>query len=752
VSFISELKRRNVFKVGIAYAITSWIVLQLTDVVGNILALPEWVPKLILLLLVAGLAPALILAWAFELTPEGVKREKDIDPSQSITPQTGKKLNNTILVLMALAIGYLLFDKFSAPAQPGSDHFSQQTSNQSTGTNEKSALTPVEAIAQAELEEKPATSKQSIAVLPFDNRSNLEEDAFFVEGIHDDLLTNLARIASLKVISRTSVARYKNTEIPIPEIARELGVATIMEGAVQRAGGAVRINVQLIDAQTDEHLWAEIFDRELTTENLFAIQTEISNEIASALKATLSTDEADRVDERPTEDLAAYNAYLRGRQLIARQTAESVDQGLLEFQRAVQLDPQFALAWAGIADAAQLALWVSDMNRPEAIQLSQEAVEKAMAINDRLGEVHLARAELLGLTRGDDQEREAAYKLAIRLSPGYAQAWQNYSEFADNFPSRLDEALELAKKAAELDPLSTAIQNQVIEVLRMQGKNGEAHERLSRLIEQDPEYAGSYEQMADLERNMGQFDEAIRWLHKAQSLDPGNIRFVMQEMWPQMDIGNTEGLDSLLARMNIMDPDSSTLAFMEIFINLYKQDLDAVMEAARLFEQKSDFRPGSQFGAAFVYMLRDDQPAFREAAEKIIPAFFDSKTIQDGLEFRPYFGCDVAWSMVRTGDEELGLDLARQTIEYLQNNIPGSEEDIYIALCHMVQDQREQALTVIESAVKSGKVSGWWRELQHPAYNLLQYEPRFIAFEAAIQSMIASQRENLARLEAEAGS
>ena len=752
MSFISELKRRNVFKVGIAYAITSWIVLQLTDVVGNILALPEWVPKLILLLLVAGLAPALILAWAFELTPEGVKREKDIDPSQSITPQTGKKLNNTILVLMALAIGYLLFDKFSAPAQPGSDHFSQQTSNQSTGTNEKSALTPVEAIAQAELEEKPATSKQSIAVLPFDNRSNLEEDAFFVEGIHDDLLTNLARIASLKVISRTSVARYKNTEIPIPEIARELGVATIMEGAVQRAGGAVRINVQLIDAQTDEHLWAEIFDRELTTENLFAIQTEISNEIASALKATLSTDEADRVDERPTEDLAAYNAYLRGRQLIARQTAESVDQGLLEFQRAVQLDPQFALAWAGIADAAQLALWVSDMNRPEAIQLSQEAVEKAMAINDRLGEVHLARAELLGLTRGDDQEREAAYKLAIRLSPGYAQAWQNYSEFADNFPSRLDEALELAKKAAELDPLSTAIQNQVIEVLRMQGKNGEAHERLSRLIEQDPEYAGSYEQMADLERNMGQFDEAIRWLHKAQSLDPGNIRFVMQEMWPQMDIGNTEGLDSLLARMNIMDPDSSTLAFMEIFINLYKQDLDAVMEAARLFEQKSDFRPGSQFGAAFVYMLRDDQPAFREAAEKIIPAFFDSKTIQDGLEFRPYFGCDVAWSMVRTGDEELGLDLARQTIEYLQNNIPGSEEDIYIALCHMVQDQREQALTVIESAVKSGKVSGWWRELQHPAYNLLQYEPRFIAFEAAIQSMIASQRENLARLEAEAGS
>jgi TolB-like protein/Tfp pilus assembly protein PilF len=743
MSFFAELKRRNVFRVGIAYLVGSWLLLQLTDVLSELLDLPDVVGRSIVLVVAIGLPVVLFFAWAFEMTPEGVKREKNVDRSQSITPQTGKKLNVTIMVLMALAIGYLLFDKFSAPTQPVPDHFSQQASDQAAESNEESE--PVAAKTESVI------SEQSIAVLPFSNRSNLEEDEFFVEGMHDDLLTNLAKIGSLKVISRTSVARYKDTEIPIPEIARELGVATIMEGAVQRAGGMVRINVQLIDAQTDEHLWAEIFDRELTTENLFAIQTEISKEIASALKTTLSADEIERVDQRPTDNLAAYSAYLRGRQLIARRTAETVDQALIEFERAVELDPQFALAWAGIAEAAWLALWVSDMNRPEAIQLSQEAVDKAMAINDQLGEVQLARAEMLRLTRGDDAEREAAYKLAIELSPGHAQAWQHYSDFVSGFSDRLDEALALARKAAELDPLSTAIQNQVIEILRNQGNYEEAEQRLSRLIQQDPGFAGSYRQMADLKSNMGQFDEALYWLHQAQSLDPGNIRFVMREIFPQMDIGNTVELDPLLARMAVMDPDSSTLSFMELMINIYKGNLDAALEAARLFDQKTGFNPNGKFPQAMVHMLQDDQTAFRNIVQEIMPAYYDSETFQEGLEWRPWIGCNVAWSMVQAGDKEMGFDLARQSIEHLRNNFPDSNEDLFTVLCYMVLDQPDQALLQIENAVESGKVNGWWREFQHPAFQLLQYDPRFAAAQAAIQSMIAAQRENLLRLEKENG-
>ncbi len=194
-------------------------------------------------------------------------------------------------------------------------------------------------------------NKLSIAVLPFDNRSALEEDEFFVDGIHDDLLSTIAKIGSLKVISRTSVMEYRDTNKKIPVIAKELGVANILEGGIQRSGNQVRINVQLIDAVTDEHLWAEIFDRELTAENLFAIQSEISQNIANALKTVLSLEEKTRINTRPTDNLQAYDSYLRGRQLMATREAAKLEQAVEEFNKAVELDPQFALAWVGVADA-----------------------------------------------------------------------------------------------------------------------------------------------------------------------------------------------------------------------------------------------------------------------------------------------------------------------------------------------------------------------------------------------------------------
>ncbi|MFC1702779.1 tetratricopeptide repeat protein, partial [Pseudomonadota bacterium] len=422
MSFFNELKRRNVFKVGVAYAVAAWILLQLIDVVGDILALPVWVPKFILLLLVVGLVPALIFAWAFEMTPEGVKREKDVDRSQSIAPQTGKKLNNTILLMMALAIAYLLFDKFSAPAQPGTDHFSQQSSGQTTDTNEKSALSPVEASNEAE----PAISRQSIAVLPFDNRSRNVDDEYFTEGMHDDLLTNLARIASLKVISRTSVNQYKGTQKTIPQIAEELGVATVMEGAVQRSGNTVRINVQLIDAKTDEHLWAEIFDRELTAENLFAIQSEISQKIANALEATLSPEEEQRLNDFPTQSMEAYNAYLRGRQLLPQRNAKDLGKAMESFEQAVELDPEFALAWVGIAESASLLEAHGTLNPDKQLQIMEKAIGRALEIDPNLGEAYVSQGSLFD-DLGQTEQAEAAYKRAIELSPNYPTAYHWYS-------------------------------------------------------------------------------------------------------------------------------------------------------------------------------------------------------------------------------------------------------------------------------------------------------------------------------------
>ena len=445
MSFFAELKRRNVFRVGIAYVVGGWLLLQLTDVLSQLLALPEVVGRVIVLLVAIGLPVALFFAWAFEMTPEGVKREKDVDRSQSITPQTGKKLNNTILLMMALAIAYLLYDKFSAPAQPGSDHLSQQSVEQATGTSEKSALTPVEAIAQANTEED-----KSIAVLPFTNRSPDANDAYFTDGIHDDLLTQLAKIDAFSVISRTSVLEYRDTAKNLKQIGQELGVANIMEGAVQRSGNRVRINVQLIDAVSDEHLWAEVYDRELTTENLFDIQSEIAKSIAGALKATLTDSEIANVSDVPTDNVAAYELYLQGKRFALTETEIGYETAIELYLEALRLDPGFKLAWVDLAYVYISNYWSYGGNLAYRDK-ARDAIDKAKAIDPDFPELYKAEGSYSywGLLDYDT----AIFNLdkAIAQMPSNAEAlmWKGW---ASRRAGLWDQALDAMKLSVKLNP------------------------------------------------------------------------------------------------------------------------------------------------------------------------------------------------------------------------------------------------------------------------------------------------------------
>jgi len=288
LSLFEELKRRNVFRVGIAYLITAWLLLQVVDLVLENINAPDWVIQAFMLALAVGFPITLLVAWAFEMTPEGLKKEKEVDRTQSITHVTGHKLDRAIIAVLVVALGYFVWDKFAHEPDP-----------EITAGNTVAAGTSEAVQADA------APQRPSIAVLPFANRSSRDEDAFFAEGIHDDLLTSLAKVGSLKVISRTSVIRYAGTSLSIPEIAAELGVSTVLEGGIQRSGSQVRINVQLIDANTDEHLWAENYDRALTAENLFSIQSEISREIVSALRGTLTDEESALLAEQHTDSLEA---------------------------------------------------------------------------------------------------------------------------------------------------------------------------------------------------------------------------------------------------------------------------------------------------------------------------------------------------------------------------------------------------------------------------------------------------------------
>ncbi|MGD8680200.1 MAG: tetratricopeptide repeat protein, partial [Lysobacterales bacterium] len=586
--------------------------------------------------------------------------------------------------------------------------------------------------------------RNSIAVLPFDNRSRLKEDEFFVEGIHDDLLTNLARIGSLKVISRTSVTRYKNTEKSIPEIAAELGVATVMEGAVQRAGNTVRINVQLIDAQTDEHLWAEIFDRELTADNLFAIQSEISARIANALEATLSPEEQQRLNTRPTDNLAAYNAYLRGRQLMARRNSADMDQAFREFQRAVELDPQFALAWVGIAETAALRSQYSDLGLKEALEIEQEATERALALDDRLGEAYLGLAGIHEFHQQFD-EAEVAYRKAIELSPGYATTYHWYGNFLSRTPSRLQEAVAMLEKALELDPLSSIVQSNLADRYIEMGRYDDAEHQLDQLYEMDPGFTPAFTTRAELAAQRGRFDEQIHWLLKSAEADPGRLTHYIPLMWAYVDLDYVEPLEGIKARMSAISPDNAFVGIADFVMAISGENYDAALESARWAYERMGRPPMFNNFFAYTNLLKGDYAAARDAFQLAIPGLFDRAEWQKAIAENPDVGCLAGTALLRSGQQTLGTDLLRANIDYLERELPQyiQHADRYsLDVCYVALGQNGKALDAVETRVDHGHWRGWWF-WRAPFMDPLRGDPRF---EAAIQKVrdgIAGQRARL---------
>jgi adenylate cyclase len=380
VSLFNELKRRNVFRVGIAYLIVAWLLLQVADVMIDNIGAPDWLFQAILLVLAIGFVIALFFAWAFELTPEGLKRESEVDRSRSITPTTGKKLNTAILVLLAVAVVYLLIDRFRQTPVPVTTE--TQSAEQSTGP-----VTPTQA---------QPSSEPSIAVLPFINMSNDPEQEYFSDGISEELLNLLVRVDGLQVASRTSSFTYKGENLDIPEIASELKVDHILEGSVRKAGNRVRITAQLIDAASDRHLWSDTFDREL--DDIFAIQDEIANAIVGALQETLGVGLEAVVVRAVTDNLDAYELYLKARSLfIAR---KNLDQSIELFNQAIALDPEFAPALEGLAAVHHVAIdWLAG-DGVDHSALALETADQALKLDSSLSMAYAVKGSELMYRKG----------------------------------------------------------------------------------------------------------------------------------------------------------------------------------------------------------------------------------------------------------------------------------------------------------------------------------------------------------------
>src|SRR5437868_9170535 len=419
-SFFSELKRRNVYKVAVAYAIVGWLLVQVATQVFPFLEIPSWVVRLVIALVIIGFPIALLIAWAFEATPEGIKRTEDVDLSGQRVP---KKRAWIYVVVIGAAISIALF------------FLGRYTAQNNAGA------------ARTEL---PATS---IAVLPLDNLSRDPDNAFFSEGVQDEILTRLAKVADLKVISRTSTQRFKAAPSDLREIAKQLGVMNILEGSVQKSNDQVRINVQLINAVTDAHLWAESYDRKLT--DLFTVESEVAKTIADTLQAKLTGSELQAMAKVPTTDSEAYELYLKGRFFWNKRTGADFRKAIEYFNQAIARDPNYALAYVGLADSYLLLANYGSTSSQEALPPARAAAKKALALDNSLAEAH-ASLGLLATIELDLERALSELERAVQLKPNYATA-HHWLALANMTLARFDRAIGEGKRAVELDPLSVII-------------------------------------------------------------------------------------------------------------------------------------------------------------------------------------------------------------------------------------------------------------------------------------------------------
>ncbi len=708
----TELRRRNVFRVSIAYVITGWILIEAADVLLEGFEAPVWVFKAFAALIFLGFPVAVIFAWAFELTPEGLKREKDVDRSQSITPRTGRKLDFIIIGLLVVALGYFVVTH---------DWGTQEIGRSAT-----------------------ANGRQSIAVLPFVNRSALEEDIFFVDGVHDDLLTLLSKLGGLKVISRTSVEKFRDTDASIPEVADKLGVATVLEGAVQRAGGQVRINVQLIDAATDEHLWAESYDRELTAQNVFAIQSDIAQEIAAALQAVLSPEEQDRVESIPTVNFAAYEEYLRGRQQMMTRKLPALRNAAEHFQRAIELDPEYALAYSSLADIYYLLQDYGGLTLTESIPLVDAALSRALSIDPELGEVYATQGNLHRLQGGLEASIQS-FERAIELTPNYATAYHWYAENLRIDLLRPDEALPLIEKARELDPLSPVINITVAETLRDLGRREEAAQQADYTIQIAPDYPSAYFVRGLIDwGSFGDLVQAVRMFKAGLDIDPESVLGYPTLARIYADLGDEERAIELIEDTLERAPDYFWANFQAMGIYRAFGHTDRTLLHARKLYALDPREWGALQILRDADLDRGEPEAARSRYLNAYPEFAGVNTVEI-TNLNAGAVIDYAYLLMQIGETQRGRDLLATLPEFLTTipRIGLQGYDIDDVIVFVTLGDTDQALTALEQAVEEGWRARWRTAFKHRALAPIRNDPRFKAVEAKLEAEMAIQRERL---------
>jgi TolB-like protein/Tfp pilus assembly protein PilF len=514
MNFFSELKRRNVYKVAVAYVVAGWALSQGIAQVFPVFDIPNWTIRLIVLLIILGLPVALVLAWMFEITPEGIKRTATADAMPAAAKPKKYAWIYVVVIGAILSVGLFLLGRYSA-------------GNKETGRPSG-----------------PSLPEKSIAVLPFDNLSRDPDNAYFCEGVQDEILTRLAKVADLKVISRTSTSHFKSAPDNLPAIAKQLGVAYILEGSVQKAGDQVRVNVQLINALTDAHLWADTYDRKLT--DIFAVESDIAKTIAETLQAKLTGSEKSSIAKTPTVNPEAYELYLRGKFFAEKRTGADLRKSIEYFNQAIAKDPNYPLAYVGLADSHLLLSAYGAVSPKESISPAKAALTKALQLDDSLAEAH-ASSGLLATLELDLNRAISELERAIQLNPNYATA-HHWIALPLMSIGQLDRGIAEGKRAIELDPLSLIINADLCWVYFNARRYDEAEAQARKTLEMDPRFYVAHYYLGEALQFKGKLTDAIAEFQKSfeSNNDPFSLAMLGQAYARQ---GKTDEAQKVLTRL-----------------------------------------------------------------------------------------------------------------------------------------------------------------------------------------------------------
>jgi TolB-like protein/Flp pilus assembly protein TadD len=682
MNLFAELRRRNVIRMTGLYLVGAWLITQVAGTVLPMFGAPDWLPRTIVVLLALGFIPAVIFSWVFELTPQGLKREGDVAPEQSITPQTGRRMDRMIIVVMALALGYFAFDKFVLAPRREAALVAKNTESHPVSTPNESNTDP-----------------KSIAVLPFENLSRDPDNAFFTDGVQDEILTDLSRIADLKVISRTSVMQYK-TGAPrnLREIGRQLGVARVVEGSVQRAGNKVRVNAQLIDARNDAHLWAQTYDRDLA--DVFAIQSEIAKAIADQLQATLSPAEKNAIEQRPTTDVAAFELYSRAKDLILNTgfsalAAQNLRSGIDLLNQAIARDPSFFAAQCQLAFAHDNLYGLLD-HTPERRALAEAAVDAAFRLRPDAGEAHVARATHLYRGYGD-------YRGALA-------------------------ELEVARRTLPNDPRIFELTGAI---MRRQGKHDEGLRNYQRAVDVDPRNFYTLQQLALSYTVLRRYAEVASTLDRALSIKPDDPETRATLALVSFDWkADTRPLHQMIDEIRTKRPAAIRSVADVWFICALAERDGAVAETALTALGDASFGDNStQFNSAFGQgllgrMLKDENKA-RAAFSAL--RLEQEKIVQAQPDYGPAV-CTLALIDAGLGRKEEALREIRRAVELMpmeKDSLNGADMIQYSAVVAAWVGEKDLALQHLAKAAALPGFLTYGRLKLLPWWDPLRGDPRF---------------------------